>query len=291
MARSAFKFVKLLVRLPGLLWQSLRVWRKLGFPTARVALRAHVAFWSADPKRMAHARQTLRVQARGYRYPFSIRTHTSDVFVFDQVFVDEEYAPLTRQTAPRLIIDCGANIGCTSIYLLNRYPNARLIAVEPDADNARVCAANLAPFGPRAEVVPAGVWHRTALLRVERGGFRDGREWSFQVRECRPGEPGEIEAVGIPALLERTGCDRIDILKIDVEGAERHLFAEGCHDWLSRIDCLAVEAHDDECRDTVMRAIARYQFNVVRRRETIFCFQRPNVPTASTGGRPVTCEG
>jgi FkbM family methyltransferase len=173
-----------------------------------------------------------------------------------------------------LIVDCGANIGCTSVYLLTRYPAARLIAVEPDADNARMCQINLAPFGTRASVLQAGVWNRDAQLRVERGGFRDGQEWSFQVRECRPGEAGEIEAVSIPSLLKRSECDHIDILKIDIEGAERLLFDEECHQWLGRVSCLAIEAHDDECRAAVMSAVRRHPFEVTRDRETIFCFRR-----------------
>jgi FkbM family methyltransferase len=291
MVRFLPKPVKLLLRLPGLLRRSLRVSRKLGFSAARDALRAYLAFWSADPDRMAGSRRILGLRARGYSQPFGIRTHTSDVFVFEQVFVDEGYSPLTGLHEPRLIVDCGANIGCTSVYLLTRYPHARLIAVEPDAENARMCAANLAQFGERAEVLQAGIWHCDALLRVERGGFRDGREWSFQVRECRPGESGEVRAVSLPTLLEKSGFGRIDILKIDVEGAERYLFADGCHDWLSRVDCLAVEAHDDECRDAVLRAVAEQRFEVTRRQETIFCFRRPHASDESKAEQAIKCEG
>jgi hypothetical protein len=107
-----------------------------------------------------------------------------------------------------------------------------------------------------------------------RGDFRDGREWSIQVRECGPGEPGEVEAVSIPSLLRRAECDQIDLLKVDIEGAERLLFAEGCHDWLAQVGCLAVEVHDDECRAIVLRAVGWYSFDVSYSRGTLFCFRR-----------------
>ena len=216
----------------------------------------------------------FEVRPRGYGFPVYLRAHTSDVFVFDQVFYREEYAPLNRVRDPRMIIDCGANIGCTSAYLLGRFPNSRLVAVEPDSGNIKLCRTNLRPFGDRARSVQAGVWPRDGLLRIERGGFRDGREWSFQVRECAVGEEAEVGAVSISTLLLQEGVKRIDILKVDVEGAERLLFSDGCDEWLDRTDCLAVETHDALCRETVLRAFTQKAFDSFRVRETYFFFRR-----------------
>jgi FkbM family methyltransferase len=193
--------------------------------------------------------------------------------VIDQVLVEEEYLPLSRVTAPRLIIDCGANIGCTAVYLLTRFPGAQLIAVEPDAGNFAMCSRNLTGFGTRARVVQAGIWHRDATLRVQRGGFRDGREWSFQVRECAPGESGEVPAVTISSLLRGSGHERIDILKVDIEGAERWVFANNCDDWLDRTACLAIEIHDPAARQIVLEAIGRHAFELTTVNQTLFCFR------------------
>jgi FkbM family methyltransferase len=238
--------------------------------------RAYIAFWSADPARSGASPETMELNLSGYRQPISLRLCTSDVLVSDQVFCHEEYAPLTHVVSPKLIIDCGANIGCTSAYLLHHHPSAKLIAVEPDLGNSQMCIRNLKPFGVQAVVLQAGVWCRPASLCVERGAFRDGKEWSFQVRECAVGEPAEVQAVSISSLIDQAGADRVDILKIDVEGAERVLFAEGMHDWLDRVECLAIETHDNECFNTVLGAVRRHSFShIVRRRETLFCFRRP----------------
>ncbi len=272
MLRLIPKPVKLLARLPGIAWRSMRIGNEFGLEAGLTMFTTNAAFWSIDP---AQARQRLvGVRVRGYAHPIYVRTHTSDAFVVDQVIFRQEYRSLTSLKDPKLIIDCGANIGCTSLYLLTRFPNARLIALEPDRGNCEVCAHNLRGFGSRAEILQAGVWSHEASLRVERGGYRDGREWSFQVRECTNGEPGEVKGVSISSLLSRTDLDQIDILKIDIEGAEAVLFSQGCHDWLARTNCLAIEIHNEACRRAVLGALSQHPFDTVHVRETLFCFRR-----------------
>jgi len=55
-------------------------------------------------------------------FPFYLRSHTSDVPTYDQVFIDEEYCFISKK-APKIIIDAGANIGLASIYFANKYPD------------------------------------------------------------------------------------------------------------------------------------------------------------------------
>jgi len=45
-----------------------------------------------------------------------------------------------------LIIDCGANIGCASVWFATQYPKARILAVEPDPDNFRMLVRNSKPY-------------------------------------------------------------------------------------------------------------------------------------------------
>src|SRR5262245_15773023 len=129
------KPVKVLLRLPGLVYRACRIARKLGGKAAWGVVRVSLAFWSARTG-SSPAKRPLRFPARGYVFPVTLRTHTSDLLVFEQVLYREEYAPLKGLGEPRLILDCGANVGYTSVYLLNHYPHARLIAIEPDAGNA-----------------------------------------------------------------------------------------------------------------------------------------------------------
>src|ERR1051326_8504661 len=65
-----------------------------------------------------------------------LRTGTSDLPVFRQIFIDEEYN-FQIPFQPSVIFDLGANVGFASIYFANKFPNARIIAVEPEISNYR----------------------------------------------------------------------------------------------------------------------------------------------------------
>ena len=84
----------------------------------------------------------------GIEHAIAIRVGTSDSTIFQQIFTEQEYGPLAALPGPSLILDCGANVGYSAIWFLNRFPSARVIAVEPDLENFRMCQANLAPYEP-----------------------------------------------------------------------------------------------------------------------------------------------
>ena len=233
---------------------------KLGLGPTLTLLRAHISRVTARGVKRVSEPRPLRL--KGYSYPVYFRPGTSDLFVVLQIFLEEEYACVAHERDVQFIVDCGANAGYSAVYLLNKYPQARLVAVEPDAGNAEICRKNLVPFGARAEVIQAGVWPRDAQLKVERGTYRDGLEWSFHVRPIRDGESSDINAVGLPTLLARAPSGRIDLLKVDIERAELELFAEGTQDWLPKVRTLAIELHDDECRAVFQRVVAPLDFAI-----------------------------
>jgi predicted O-methyltransferase YrrM len=114
---------------------------------------------------------------------------SSDPLVFEQIFINAELTNLiSRVRDVRTIVDLGANVGYASIVFLNAFPNAYVLAVEPDPKNAVLCARNLSPYGNRARLVEAAAWSRSCGLMLIRGAFRDGKEWSTQVRPAQPDE-------------------------------------------------------------------------------------------------------
>ena len=60
------------------------------------------------------------------REPFEVRAQTSDLEVLQQVFIERQYRRKYEVKPPSLIIDCGANIGLSTIYFANEYPEARI---------------------------------------------------------------------------------------------------------------------------------------------------------------------
>jgi FkbM family methyltransferase len=265
--RHVLRHVAWCARRPGVVGRSLG-----GVGTARV-------LWSPvwnELRRLAspaHEGRTYAVHAPEASFPMSCRVGSSDVDVFRQIFVEREYQCVEDLAEPRVLIDCGANVGFATAWFLSRYPTMRAIAVEPDPTNAEMLRRNLAPFGDRATVLETGVWSRPARLRVVRGAFGDGREWATQVVECAAGEPHDLVAVDIPSLIDRMGGGPIDVLKIDIEGSERELFAAGEPAWLATVQHLVIEIHGPELEKVVERAIPADEFSRSRSGE-LTCYRR-----------------
>ena len=184
------------------------------------------------------APRTLHTELRETGRPFDVRLGTSDLRVLEQVFARQEYS-LPKSVKPRTIIDAGANIGCTTIFFANRYPDARIIAIEPEPSNFEVLRSNCAGL---TNVVPvaAAVWsHPTTLTFVD----PNWPKWAFTMKE-RTNEGAAIRAVTIPQLIEEFSLDRIDVLKMDIEGGEKEVFSSSNLSWLDNVGMLAIELHD-----------------------------------------------
>ncbi len=73
-----------------------------------------------------------------------IRRFTSDIPVFRQVFLKKQYKSqadsMVRNKEENLIqyiVDAGANIGCTTLFLKRIFPHAHIVSIEPEGGNYR----------------------------------------------------------------------------------------------------------------------------------------------------------
>lgn len=209
------------------------------------------------------------------RFPLKCRPNTSDINVFDQIFVVREYRCLDDVADAGLIIDCGANVGYSSAYFLSRFKNAHVIAIEPDPENFSILKENLLPYGKRCDAICSAVWSHPASLVLSEETFGDGREWSRTVRVARGDEKPMMTAIDVGTLLADSGYERISVLKIDIEGAESVVFASNYDHWIEKVDNLVIELHSDECRSIFMKAIEGQDFILSQTDELTVC-KRPN---------------
>lgn len=219
-----------------------------------------------------------QLHPRRIKFPLIVRRSASDIEVFKQIYIFREYACLEDLPDVRLVIDCGANVGYSSAYFLSVFPQAVVIAIEPDPGNFSMLQRNLSRYGARATCIQAGVWSQPAQLVLSPVPYSDGREWSRQVRVCAPGESSEFEGVDIGTLLARSGHQHISLLKVDVEGAEAVIFAENFQSWLDHVDAIAIELHDDSMfgngSDVFQAAIRDQNFKISRSGELTICRRR-----------------
>ena len=199
------------------------------------------------------------IQVPGMTSPIYMRTGTSDRSAFNEVIVKRWYDHPFPGGMPRLIVDAGANVGYASVRFAELYPQADIIAIEPDAENFEVIKRNISVY-PKVSALRCGVWPRTATLVIENP---EAKSWAFRVREARSGEAG-FEAVGLGELAEKHPSGCIDLLKLDIESSEKELFEDpNCHRWLSRTKMIFVELHDrmkPGCTAAMEKAIAPYGF-------------------------------
>ena len=190
------------------------------------------------------------------------RKFSSDIDVLQQHYVSHELSPLialvqARQVPVRTILDIGSNIGVAALRLSRAFPQARIYAVEPDPDNFRLLARNVAANAVPAELLATGVWHRPARLYFDRS-FRDGQAWSVALTEVPTGNPVEyVDAISLNDVVARYGLTSIDLLKIDIEGGERYIFNEAREglEFLAITRVVAIEIHDEYQIQDRIRAI------------------------------------
>jgi FkbM family methyltransferase len=154
------------------------------------------------------------------------------------IFVDRSLAFRSSRRDPR-ILDCGANVGLASLFFKAEYPHARITAFEADPAIARMLAANLRSNGAEdIDVVHAAVWTNGGTLPFRPDGADGGAIASTRPAATKP--PINVPAVRLRALLER---ERVDLLKLDIEGAEADVL-EDCAPHLNQVAALHVEVHE-----------------------------------------------
>ena len=180
-------------------------------------------------------RETV-IRHSSIEHPVHLRIRTSDIPVFKQIIVNREYDfgfPLPENA---VIIDAGANIGMASVYFANKFPTARIIALEPDASNFAMLEKNVRPY-PQIRPINTALWEKSISMRITH------QEWGAAGRTCAPDESGTIHAITIAELCHRFEIDHIDLLKVDIEGAEKGIF-ENSSEWIGKVDRIVIELHD-----------------------------------------------
>ncbi|MBU2472872.1 MAG: FkbM family methyltransferase [Patescibacteria group bacterium] len=196
--------------------------------------------------------------------PLIIRKNTSDIEVFKQIFVSREY-DFPVNIEPKVIVDAGANAGYSTLYFHNRFPKAKVIAIEPEENNFSILKLNTSRY-KQIELVKAGLWYKKTNLKIVDAGLG---EWGFKTEEG-----GDIPTITIDELVNR--YNEIDILKMDIEGAEKEFFSHNC-DWLNRVNILIIELHDkwrEGCSKTFYSAIEKYNFKISQKGENIILFKK-----------------
>ena len=170
--------------------------------------------------------------------PVYLRIDTSDFCAYRDVliFKTKSYEPPIPDFLPRTIVDAGAHIGMASILFALKYPNARIVAIEPEPSNFARLVRNVAPY-KTITPIQAALWREDGEVTL--GASTAHPKGAFQIVD--KGRQ-RVRAITMDTVMREGGIDSIDLLKMDIEGAEVEVF-ESCA-WIKKVQVIAVELHD-----------------------------------------------
>jgi FkbM family methyltransferase len=199
----------------------------------------------SKPERDIH----LKIK-KPFESPVRLRENAFDFITLEEVIFEQVYRTILSHL-PRCerIIDLGANIGLASLYFAACYPSCKIAAVEPFDRNYALLVANLSSLikAGRCHPVLAAVWSEDRVLAIEAPQIAQ-RYNAYSVRQADDGSqrsnPVEVNGLSVPTIMGRAGFREVDLVKVDIEGAETELL-RGNLDWLNRTRALAIEFHND----------------------------------------------
>ncbi|MFQ3670119.1 MAG: FkbM family methyltransferase [Verrucomicrobiia bacterium] len=175
---------------------------------------------------------------------------------FKEVFVQQVYWPeCWKGVDPgtiRRVIDVGANIGFFTLFAVQKFPMARVVAVEPIRENharlVRLLEGNPDAAAKALHLALAGHGNgitlrfdatevfTTAATIFDQSSYRP--DWSAEVVKEE-----QVPSLTLEALLEQEGVERCDLLKLDCEGSEYEILYGADPGVLRRIQRVAIETH------------------------------------------------
>jgi FkbM family methyltransferase len=189
------------------------------------------------------------------------RTKSEDRYTFFEVFLKECYDVKTffSNKDVKNIIDAGANAGFATLDLRRQFPEATIVAIEPEDGNFDILLKNVQKDA-RIKALKTALWYESTFLKIAPSNSNR----NFSVTATHANDSDCFAAISIQDILQNNNWTHIDVLKIDIEGAEKEVFSKNYEQWLPYTKCIVMEIHDDMkkgCSRAVFSAIAQYNFS------------------------------
>jgi FkbM family methyltransferase len=179
-----------------------------------------------------------------------VRKYSRDILVFNDFFIQRDYDPIVSRLKNRqqfkLIVDAGANIGCATLYYHYNFPRAEIISIEPEASNFKMLEKNIGLTSAKITAEQKALWSESTQLELMQ---RDWSDDGFLVMKSEKQDEviATVAAISVPDILSTYEGQNIDLLKIDIEGAEKELFQDVVYlkQFLPRVNALIMEVHEE----------------------------------------------
>jgi FkbM family methyltransferase len=219
-----------------------------------------------------------------------IRCNTPDLKTAHRCLTTEfsSVIKLTNQKH-ELIIDAGGHIGSAAIAFARAFPESLVVCVEPHPENYEIACVNAEPY-PNIVVLNAALTAKPGTV----GLFDRGTgNWGYTILDNpadveEPKDVAPVACVTVEQIIHEHKKRGIDIMKLDIEGAEREVL-ENSASWISRCELLFVELHDriiPGCMRAYVNA-TEGRVDVPSRGEKLISLRQrmPSKPALAEGGK------
>lgn len=176
---------------------------------------------------------------------FHLRDDEGDIGAFAQVFIQGQYNIHANGLKVEYIVDLGGHIGMASRWFRKRYPDAKIVMLEPEHENFAIASLNL--LDQNVECRELAIGSVPGVCGIVMPGNQAPSSMAFRTTAVADlparDRNAPIDVVTMERVMYVHELPRIDILKIDIEGAEADLFRSNTL-WLSRVNMVIIELHE-----------------------------------------------
>ena len=205
-----------------------------------------------------HAPVAYSLQFNNTPRTLYLRTYAGDLQIFYDIFWRSIYQlPVSSLANAKTIVDLGAHIGMAAAYFNLHCPQAKVYCIEADDSNFELLTWNLQPGIAAKQIVAvhAAITDKNALVYLQ----KSARSYNSQLAGSITNFP--VKGIRMEQFLLEHHITHIDIIKIDIEGAESFLFNDDTA-WLSIPDTIIIEIHSDENWQQFSEAVTRHGFHI-----------------------------
>ena len=196
-------------------------------------------------------------------FVFDVPDVESFIAQYRDIMLYKEYRFKTRSNNP-VIIDLGANVGLSVFYFITEYPNAVIEAYEADPEIYEYLSSNIhmnIRNSKGIKLINRAAWDKDGVICFIPDGA-DGGYVSDHFSNCDK-HAKEVNVIDAKKILEK--YDHIDMLKIDIEGAE-YVVIKRVQEYLSRVNNIFIEYHssrnDDQKLADILQILKEKGFRV-----------------------------
>ncbi len=194
------------------------------------------------------------VKMSGRKFDLLIRTYKGDISIFNEIFWKKTYSiPSNYLKNPHTIIDLGAHVGFTSVFYSLQYPDSKVYSVEASKKNFNILKENVKTF-ENITAINKVIYPSDGQILFDDSGV------SYNTKISSKGDL--MESISMNTLMNTYNIEKIDLIKIDIEGAEKELLKSN-NSWLEITDNIIIELHLPYDIDELKSDLGNFDFKII----------------------------